>query len=113
MRGNHKNIAEISGDQGNFIETQPKSSDPSPNGINNDRPLLECIVYVFARAHVRVCVRICVCVCVCACVRVCGRAPLHTYGDIRMNTHQQSGVCSNCGDIFKSPQKSPLKYVVL
>ena len=47
--------------------------------------------------------------CVCACVR----APLHTYGDIHMYTHQQSGVCSNCGDIFKSPQKSPHKYVVI
>lgn len=46
-------------------------------------------------------------------VCVCVRAPLHTYGDIHMNTHQQSGVCSNCGDIFKSPQKSPHKYVVI
>ena len=40
-------------------------------------------------------------------------SPLHTYGDIHMNTHQQNGVCSNYGDIFESPQKSPLKSVFL
>ena len=48
------------------------------------------------------------------CVRVdCVHSPLHTYGDIHMNTHQQSGVCSNYGDIFESPPKSPLKSVFL
>ena len=36
---------------------------------------------------------------------VCVYSPLHTYGDIHLKTHQQSGVCSSYGDIFESPQK--------
>ena len=49
---------------------------------------------------------VCVCVCACVCVRACVLfSPLHTYGDIHMKTHQQSGDGSSYGDIFGSPQK--------
>ena len=44
------------GDQANFIVTQPKSSDPSPKRINNDRSL-------GGKYRVCVCVGVCVCVC--------------------------------------------------
>ena len=44
------------GDQANFIVTQPKSSDPSPKRINNDRSL-------GGKYRVCVCVGVWVCVC--------------------------------------------------
>ena len=44
------------GDQANFIVIQPKSSDPSPKRINNDRSL-------GGRYRVCVCVGVWVCVC--------------------------------------------------
>ena len=40
---------------------------------------------------------------------VCVHSPLHTYGDIHMKTHQESGDCSNYGDIFESPRKKSPK----
>ena len=50
------------GDQANFIETQPKSSDPSLEEINNDRSFRGCIVYVCAWEYERARARACVCV---------------------------------------------------
>ena len=43
------------------------------------------------------------------CVCVCVRAPLPTYGDEDMDTHQNCGDCSVTGDIFESPEKRPHK----